>query len=166
MIVTRENHGKRYRVPSPSRRTCAGVAPVTSTTLSREVCPDTSATARDRRPNDSARKATRASFAAPSTGGAARRTLRAPSVTPVTAVAEARGTTRTEKRTTPCARSLTTRVTGSTYRTRPSTRLSTSDKPKKATIGEMSTMPRGGMTRRKGPRMGSESTNAHRTHLE
>ncbi len=55
-------------------------------------------------PSASARKAINAAFAAPSTGGAARRTRSAPaSVTPSSAVRPARGTTRIANRAAPSA---------------------------------------------------------------
>src|SRR5580658_8582846 len=52
-------------------------------------------------PSTRAKSATSSSFAAPSAGAAARRTARAPSRTPTTELARARGVARTSRRTAP-----------------------------------------------------------------
>ena len=91
---------------SASRSTCAARTPSTSTTLLRPVAPATIRTARLATPNDCASRSTSASLAAPSTGGAESRTFSASPCTPHTSFREARGWTRTVKRT-PVSRSLT-----------------------------------------------------------
>jgi hypothetical protein len=76
-------------------RSSAPVRPSTRMTLSREVCPRTMLT---RRAGTPARRATRrhnAAFAAPSTGGAVRRTSRRPPRSPLISLRRARGITRT-----------------------------------------------------------------------
>src|ERR1051326_7209725 len=82
----------RQRVRSV--RTWSLVTPEIATRFRRPRSPLTIRTARRGRRSEAARKSMRASFAAPSTGGAATRTTNAPPRSPAASVFFARGTTR------------------------------------------------------------------------
>ena len=74
---------------------------MTRTCLSLEAWPLVIYTSRAATPRARASVRTNSSFAAPSTGGAATRTRRVPACSPATPLREARGTTRTVKRSAP-----------------------------------------------------------------
>ena len=97
----------------------AAVVFAIATSLLRPVAPRTMATSRRATPNSSARNATSAALASPSTGGDVSATLSAPSCSPSTALRDARGWTRTGTIAAP-SRSVISTVMRGPFRLRPS----------------------------------------------
>ena len=83
------------------------LTPVTSSVLRRDACPRTSVTSLDATPHFVAMNTTSASFALPSTGGAARRTLMASPCLPTMLLRDAPGCTYTVRRTPPGVAAIT-----------------------------------------------------------